>query len=445
MKKYSFVLVLMLFVSSIMAQTIPSYVPKDGLVGWWPFNGNANDESGNGNNGIVLGASLTNDRYGNSNKAYNFNGLNNYISIKDNKTLQFTNSMSVSLWYNFDSLNFDPTNNILQGRLIDKVPNSTGQGYWSSLVKANSVNSPFYCDDIYSSNASISFGNKGGKITCTKNKKWYNLIYTFQNGLYRIYLNGLLVDSNSIAGNNIPSNNLDLYFGYAHNTNDPKYFYRGQLDDIAIYKRALSEQEIKQLHQGCVSEMASSYSFNSLLLTTGNSVVLNAVPQGGVFTGASIVNNQFVPSKAKVGLNKVQYAFKNSQGCTDSTVFAMIVADTVGNICKKYDTITRIDTVSVLKIKFKLTTGLQANKMASIAVYPNPTSDLLHIEVGDVKALDGYRYRIVDALGKDVYNELVKNTITEIPMKTLGAAGMYQFEVLDQKNVRIQTNKIVLQ
>ena len=83
--------------------------------------------------------------------------------------------------------------------------------------------------------------------------------------------------------------------------------------------------------------------------------------------------------------------------------------------------------------------------MASISLYPNPTSDVLHVEVGDAKALDGYRYRIVDALGKEVYNELVKNVITGIPMKTLGAAGMYQFEVLDQKNVRIQTNKIVLQ
>ena len=44
---------------------IPSYVPTDGLVGWWPFNGNANDESGNGNDGVVNGAILANDRNGN--------------------------------------------------------------------------------------------------------------------------------------------------------------------------------------------------------------------------------------------------------------------------------------------------------------------------------------------------------------------------------------------
>jgi hypothetical protein len=80
-----------------------------------------------------------------------------------------------------------------------------------------------------------------------------------------------------------------------------------------------------------------------------------------------------------------------------------------------------------------------------MSLYPNPTSDVLHIEVGDVTGLAGYRYRIVDALGKEVYNELVKNAVTEIPLKTLGAAGIYQLEVLDQKSIRIQTNKIVLQ
>ena len=80
-----------------------------------------------------------------------------------------------------------------------------------------------------------------------------------------------------------------------------------------------------------------------------------------------------------------------------------------------------------------------------MSVYPNPTSDVLHIEIGDAKALEGYRYRILDALGKEVYNELVKNTLTEIPLKTLGAAGMYQLEVLDANKTSIQTNKIVLQ
>ena len=111
------------------------------------------------------------------------------------------------------------------------------------------------------------------------------------------------------------------------------------------------------------------------------------------------------------------------------------ISNTSGSVSQGVQHTFEISTLSLEDNKFNFT----------LNAFPNPTSDVLHIEVGDVKALDGYRYRIVDALGKELYNELVKNAITGIPMKTLGAAGMYQFEVLDQKNVRIQTNKIVLQ
>ena len=71
--KKNLLLITILFAcgTSIFAQ-VPSYVPTNGLVGWWPFNGNANDESGNGNNGTVNGATLTSDRFGNVNMAYDF-------------------------------------------------------------------------------------------------------------------------------------------------------------------------------------------------------------------------------------------------------------------------------------------------------------------------------------------------------------------------------------
>ena len=73
LKNYVKLIVAILFASNVMTQNIPSYVPKDGLVGWWPFNGNANDESGNGNHGTVSGATLTADRNGNLNQSYFFN------------------------------------------------------------------------------------------------------------------------------------------------------------------------------------------------------------------------------------------------------------------------------------------------------------------------------------------------------------------------------------
>jgi hypothetical protein len=60
-----------------IAQNVPAYVPTNGLVGWWPFNGNANDESGNGNHGTVNGATLTADR----NVKFNFIRCNFFFLV----------------------------------------------------------------------------------------------------------------------------------------------------------------------------------------------------------------------------------------------------------------------------------------------------------------------------------------------------------------------------
>ena len=79
---------LLFFAVTTMAQ-VPSYVPSNGLVGWWPFSGNASDLSGNGNNGTVTGATLTTDRNGNVNAAYSFNGSSNYIQASFNHSFKY--------------------------------------------------------------------------------------------------------------------------------------------------------------------------------------------------------------------------------------------------------------------------------------------------------------------------------------------------------------------
>ena len=60
---------------------VPAYVPSNGLIGWWPFSGNSNDESGNGNNGVDNGPVLTADRFGSANNAYSFDGMDDLIAV----------------------------------------------------------------------------------------------------------------------------------------------------------------------------------------------------------------------------------------------------------------------------------------------------------------------------------------------------------------------------
>ena len=80
MKKLLYLFFALLFINQHIVAQVPSYVPTDGLVAYYPFNGNANDESGNGNNGTIDGASLTVDRFSNTNSAFKFDGIDNSIT-----------------------------------------------------------------------------------------------------------------------------------------------------------------------------------------------------------------------------------------------------------------------------------------------------------------------------------------------------------------------------
>jgi hypothetical protein len=79
--------------SKLMAQ-----IPTNGLVAFYPFNGNAKDESGNNNDGDVLGSSLAPDRCSSPDSAYLFNGTDNYILIQNSPSLNFTNAITLCAW-----------------------------------------------------------------------------------------------------------------------------------------------------------------------------------------------------------------------------------------------------------------------------------------------------------------------------------------------------------
>ena len=73
---------------------------QTGLVGWYPFDGNASDMSGNGNHGTVNGATLSTDRHGQTNKAYQFDGVDDFIDLNNPSILGTTNNFSILAWVN---------------------------------------------------------------------------------------------------------------------------------------------------------------------------------------------------------------------------------------------------------------------------------------------------------------------------------------------------------
>jgi len=410
-KNYFKLIVALIFATNVMAQNIPSYVPTNGLVGWWPFNGNANDESGNGNHGTVNGATLTADRNGKVNSAYDFDGVDDNIISKR----MYYKDFSVSLWTQINNL-------VQYTPFIDAYPE-----FWEFVSDSEGKYLDFVTWQID--------GTYKDFITnyLIETKKWLHFSIVKKDKNLKIFVNGNLIkDVNNIIIKTV--NNGNYLFGNSHSGSDQ--WLNGKLDDIAIYNRALSDQEVKQLYEGCTKETATSNSFNSYAFTNNSSINLSANPTGGTFTGEAVTNNAFNPSKAKLGKNQVKYTFKNSTGCADSTNFAMILVDTLGNKCSTYDT---------LKIKVKLTTGIKSGQVASMNVYPNPTSDVVVIEASDVAALNGYSYKMVDLQGKQVYKELVTKSKTEISLKSIGAKGVYILHVEDAQGVSIENKKIVLE
>ena len=231
MKRYLILIITFLLSFTVNAQ-IPNYVPSNGLISWFPFNGNANDASINGNNGTVNGATLTTDRFGNANSAYYFN--NNYIQIPSNSTLNNPQG-SVSFWMNSTSTNLmiPIKKNIYIGANNEQYSFALNYTHLFSL-KYNSLCQP--------GNGWSSFGGNNNLLI---NGNWHMVTATFSSSV-KIYIDGLLISSNVAPNPNADNCPGDIQIGREWSSL-PNYF-NGKLDDIAIYNRVLSQAEVSQLY-----------------------------------------------------------------------------------------------------------------------------------------------------------------------------------------------------
>ncbi len=265
MKKLLLILSLVFSINAF--SQVPSYVPSAGLVGWWPFNGNAIDSSGNGNNGVVNGPILTTDRFSNPNSAYQFNrSAAQSIDIMNNAVLDSITELTLSIWYNIQSYN-DPSSCCGYNHFINKSDQSSQNHF---LFAGNNTGLYFYYD-----NTSAFQTN-----TLTSLNQWNNAVLTYDyNGgpasMCRIYLNGVLTNSFPTTSQ-LVSSNFNLRFGTygsnSYNTVD------GTIDDIGIWNRALTPCEINALYQSGAS---------SITVNASSSTICSGLPTTLTASGAS--------------------------------------------------------------------------------------------------------------------------------------------------------------
>lgn len=232
-----------------------SYTPNnldDGLVLNLPFTGNTNDISGNNNNGINNGAVLTTDRRGNTNSAYEFNGSTSHIDVADANSLDVTQDATFSVWIYQTGTNLSPVYpNLFGGRIMDKANAGVDNGYMMDAVFLSSAADAFFCNCLPNSSSIRFIGGSGVYPTksCYPYNTWQNITVTFQNGDIKIYYNGIEKNSKTITQKYIPTNNLPLRIGATQPLSGFEYAsYKGKIDDIRIYNRALSASEVLQLY-----------------------------------------------------------------------------------------------------------------------------------------------------------------------------------------------------
>jgi hypothetical protein len=231
--KRAFVVALILFIGiSLKAQE--TIITKRGLVAYYPFNGNANDESGNNNNGKISGATFIADKIGRPTKALYFDGMDNCVEIPYSPAINITGSISISCWI---------------------YPHSA-ENYTSWIAKAN--------NNRKTSQWRFGFGNSGTELwgltiwnsdwhEYYTNKKpiqlntWSHVLFIAdqEKHIAYLYLNGELIDTKNdikeFQGSTDP-----LFIGRQM---DDDVYFDGLIDEVRIYDRTLSTDEVKELYK----------------------------------------------------------------------------------------------------------------------------------------------------------------------------------------------------
>ena len=206
-----------------------------GLVGWYPFDGNASDMSGNGNHATVYGATLSVDRHLQANMAYSFDGVND--SIGGGTWFNNLNEGAFSIWIKNEAP--VPTGNIL---IMGSVEQFFQGGNFNHAVYQNRSGGPG--TRYHYPNPVDSFSNLDWvQITVTWNAQ--NTMGMWLNG--RPYDIGVRVTDGGVSGN-YPNFGVGARQDLVHGSHFQGFFH-GSIDDIRIYNRVLSTKEIDFLYR----------------------------------------------------------------------------------------------------------------------------------------------------------------------------------------------------
>lgn len=240
------------------AQRIGFDIPRNGLVAFYPFSGNANDVSGHNLNGTINGTVPAADRFGIANHAYSFDGVDDFITMGNPALLQLSHTLTVSGWFNVRA--FDPSHSPGHGAraVITKLFFDPQVGF--NPRKGYTLSNDFFGGGAPSASTAIYSSDSSGNVTSflssyvgnpITEQEWVFFCFVIDGTSYQYYHNGVLTHTYNTTHTILDNGSLgDLNIG----AYGGGFKFNGWIDDIAIYNRALPQAEVTQLYRQTISK-----------------------------------------------------------------------------------------------------------------------------------------------------------------------------------------------
>ncbi len=307
----------------ISQSQIPYYVPKDSLVAWWPFSGNAQDESGNGNHGSNTGAALTTDRFGNSNRAYYFSGSN--CNTRIDATLNVSKikyGLTISAWV------LRSGSGCIGPRILEFSPGYTSTYGYDGPGMAQWSWDNNYSYGWYGILTELPNGSVKGfyhSFNSTQNNVWTHMVFTIDGDSVKYYQDGKLIKSEVSSG----KISLGKYLAIGRMNHPAWDAFNGKIDDLGVWSRALSASEVQDLFYTCKPQ-------NHVKLTTSDTITecssLTLTSQNKNYASYKWSNGNSTSSTTFTKSGLVTLTERDTNGCKNiDSVYVRILKDEISN------------------------------------------------------------------------------------------------------------------
>lgn len=452
------------FTTQIITAQVPSFVPTNGLIAYYPFNGNANDESGNNHNGVVNGATLTADRFGNLNSSYNFTGTTNEITLNNSQTL-INGSFSVSAWCTIETLSPSNYDAVIIGQYNGQVANERKWLFGYRSVSTQRGISYYLCDNFGNAASNSSTLNWVAQAST-----WYHITWVFTSGnSIKTYINGVLHSevSTALSNFNNVANTVLTKIGNGIDIDIPARLpWSGKIDDVGIWNRALTQNEITNLYNAKNVTICESIGQDSSLLYSNGYVT---GPENKILNQGVHIDSKWISVTGSESLNITTYQHRLYDKSRIYDQNDKLIWEWAGESAPATTWYSKDHSVNVAgndKVRIEFYQGypafcfgyLKVTKMTCsnlivksneinnlINIYPNPANDHITIDSGNLSNVSGWVIKISNILGQEIFTGAMNTQLYVVPFNAWGGQGVYFVKIYDASNNILDTKKIILQ